>query len=836
MRGTLKTSTLESKFPLLRVENHCIISKFADITAAYRVTLPELFTLTGEEYEALHGAWLKALKVLPDYTVVHKQDFFIEERYEAPEDGSERSFLARSYERHFNERPYLRHSCYLFVTKTTPERMRQTSASSVLCRGFIVPREMRDTDAVTRFLEAAEQMERILNDSGLVRVERLSEAEIVGTADDAGLLARYFALSDERQAVVNEDIRLDPGVMRIGDKYLSMHTLSDLDALPQSVATDFRYERRSTDRSDCRLSFAAPVGLLLSCNHVYNQVIFLDDHDETLKRLEATARNMNSLAAYSRSNAINREWIEMYLNEAHSQGLRSVRCHCNVMAWAESEAELKRIRNDVGSQLALMGCTPHHNTVDVPVLFWAAIPGNEADFPAEESFYTFLDQALCLFNEETNYRSSLSPFGIKMSDRLSGIPIHLDISDLPMKRGTITNRNKFILGPSGSGKSYLTNHLVRQYWEQGSHILLVDTGNSYQGLCSLIHAKTKGRDGVYFTYTEEVPIAFNPFYVEDGVYDVEKRESLKTLLLTLWKRESEEPTRSEEVALSNAVNLYLSKLKADCSVVPSFDTFYEFVETDYRRLLEQKRVREKDFDIANFLNVLEPYYKGGEYDYLLNSDKQLDLLDKRFIVFELDNISSNRTLLPVVTLIIMETFISKMRRLKGIRKMILIEECWKALTSANMSAYIKYLYKTVRKYFGEAVVVTQEVDDIISSPIVKESIINNADCKILLDQRKYLSKFDGIQRLLGLTDKERAQILSINLSNDPKRLYKEVWIGLGGVQSAVYATETSVEEYLTYTTEESEKMKVMELAEKLGGDIEAAIRQLARERKTKTES
>ena len=836
MRGTLKTSTLESKFPLLRVENHCIISKFADITAAYRVTLPELFTLTGEEYEALHGAWLKALKVLPDYTVVHKQDFFIEERYEAPEEGSEQSFLARSYERHFNERPYLRHTCYLFVTKTTPERMRQTSASSVLCRGFIVPREMRDTDAVTRFLEAAEQMERILNDSGLVRVERLSEAEIVGTADDAGLLARYFALSDERQPVVNEDIRLDPGVMRIGDKYLSMHTLSDLDMLPQNVATDFRYERLSTDRSDCRLSFAAPVGLLLSCNHVYNQVIFLDDHDETLKRLEATARNMNSLAAYSRSNAINREWVEMYLNEAHSQGLRSVRCHCNVMAWAESEAELKRIRNDVGSQLALMGCTPHHNTVDVPVLFWAAIPGNEADFPAEESFYTFLDQALCLFNEETNYRSSLSPFGIKMSDRLSGIPIHLDISDLPMKRGTITNRNKFILGPSGSGKSYLTNHLVRQYWEQGSHILLVDTSNSYQGLCSLIHAKTKGRDGVYFTYTEEAPIAFNPFYVDDGVYDVEKRESLKTLLLTLWKRESEEPTRSEEVALSNAVNLYLSKLRADRSIVPSFDTFYEFVETDYRRLLEQKRVREKDFDLANFLNVLEPYYKGGEYDYLLNSDKQLDLLDKRFIVFELDNISSNRTLLPVVTLIIMETFISKMRRLKGVRKMILIEECWKALTSANMSAYIRYLYKTVRKYFGEAVVVTQEVDDIISSPIVKESIINNADCKILLDQRKYLSKFDGIQRLLGLTDKERAQILSINLSNDPKRLYKEVWIGLGGVQSAVYATETSAAEYLCYTTEESEKMQVMELAVKLGGDIEAAIRQLARERETKTES
>ena len=272
-------------------------------------------------------------------------------------------------------------------------------------------------------------------------------------------------------------------------------------------------------------------------------------------------------------------------------------------------------------------------------------------------------------------------------------------------------------------------------------------------------------------------------------------------------------------------------MRKDASLVPSFNGFYEFVGTDYRRLLRQKNVREKDFDIDGFLNVLEPFYKGGEYDYLLNSERQLDLLDKRFIVFELDNIRDNRTLLPVVTIIIMETFISKMRRLKGTRKVILIEECWKALTSANMAEYIRYLFKTVRKYFGEAVVVTQEVDDIVSSPIVKETIINNADCKILLDQRKYMNKFDGIQRLLGLTDKEKAQILSINLSNDPKRLYKEVWIGLGGVLSAVYATEVSQEEYLTYTTEEKEKVEVFALAEKMGGDLEGAIRLLAQQRR-----
>ena len=223
---------------------------------------------------------------------------------------------------------------------------------------------------------------------------------------------------------------------------------------------------------------------------------------------------MQSLSRYSRSNQINREWIEEYLNEAHSKGLVSVRCHCNVMAWSDDREELKHIKNDVGSQLALMECKPRHNTTDVPTLFWAGIPGNEGDFPFEESFYTFIPQALCFFTEETNYKSSLSPFGIKMVDRVTGRPLHLDISDLPMKKGVITNRNKFVLGPSGSGKSFFMNHLVRQYYEQNSHIVLVDTGNSYQGLCEMIHRKTKGADGIYYTYSEEKPISFNPFFTD----------------------------------------------------------------------------------------------------------------------------------------------------------------------------------------------------------------------------------------------------------------------------------------------------------------------------------
>ena len=707
MRNLLKATTLESKFPLLAVEGGCIISKDADITVVYRVELPELFTVTSAEYEAIHAAWCKALKVLPEYSVVHKQDWFIRERYRPATGEGDMSFLSRSYERHFNERPFLTHACFLYLTKTTRERMHMRSDFSTLCRGNIIPKEV-NRESATKFLEAAEQFERILNDSGFLALVRLTGDEITGTADCPGLLERYFSLS---------------------------------------------------------------------------------------------------------------------LSETTS-----------LQAWAEDEEELRRIKNDTGSQLALMGCVPHYNTIDTPVLYWSGIPGNAGDFPAEESFYTFLEQAVCLFASETNYRSSPSPFGIRMTDRQSGVPLHLDISDLPMRKGIITNRNKFILGPSGSGKSFFTNHLVRQYYEQGTHILLVDTGNSYQGLCSLIHDRTHGEDGIYITYEEENPIAFNPFYTDSGEFDVEKRESIKTLILTLWKREDEAPRRSEEVALSGAVNAYIRRITENRDVRPDFNGFYEFVRDDYRRMIEEKKVREKDFDIDGFLNVLEPFYRGGDYDFLLNSDKELDLTNKRFIVFELDNISGNKVLLPVVTLIIMETFIAKMRRLKGIRKMILIEECWKALMSANMSEYIKYLFKTVRKYFGEAVVVTQEVDDIISSPVVKEAIINNSDCKILLDQRKYMNKFDHIQRLLGLTVKERGQILSINQANHPGRFYREVWIGLGGTHSAVYATEVSDEEYAVYTTEESEKLELQKLAKELGGNLELAVKRIAEMRRERKRS
>ena len=430
MRNTLKATTLENKLPLLSVENDCIISKDADITVCFRVELPEIFTITAAEYEQIHGAWVKAISVLPEYSVVHKQDWFIEEKYEADFE-KEMTFLERSSELHFNERPYLEHSCYLYLTKTTKQRARQQSNFSTLCRGNIIPGEV-NKESFTCFRESVEQFKKIMDDSGCIRLTRLTGDEIIGTPESTGLIEKYLSLSDTGYL---HDIELHADHVRVGDKTTCLHTLSDVEDLPGFVNTDTENKRYSTT-----LSFGGNLGLLLDCNHIYNQYVFLDSTPEILQKFEKSARTMLSLSRYSRANQINQQWMELFLNAAHSKGLMAVRCHANVIAWSENVSELKRVKNEVGSQITAMGCKARYNISDAATLFWAAMPGNAGDFPAEESFFTFVEQAVCFFSSETNYKTSLSPFGIKMCDR-TGKPLHVDISDLPMKKGIITNRN-----------------------------------------------------------------------------------------------------------------------------------------------------------------------------------------------------------------------------------------------------------------------------------------------------------------------------------------------------------------------------------------------------------
>lgn len=798
----------------VKVEEDCILSPFGDVTLVFSLQAREQFTSSDDELEALHQALIKAIKVLPQNTVYHQQDWFTESGYKADYDKP-LPFLAHSSERFFNERPCLQHTGFVFLTlKASSKKI--ISASSGLLRRHIVPGNVLREPVLNDFFNACGQWQRIVNDSGLVTATRLRNQSIISTERAAGLIEQYCLLSN---AGILKDIQLRDGI-KVGDNQCVLYTLADVNDLPSYCGPRINYDKYSTDKTKFSVGFASVLGLLLPCNHIYNQYIFIGSAQKAIKELESKKLRLQSLSLYSRENAIARDAVNDFLNEAIGAQRLPVKAHFNILAFSPDAVRMKEIGQLVAAAMAQMDASPKLETSGAPQIWYAGIPGFAGQFPMNDTFDTFLEQAVCFLNTETNYRNSTSGFSVRLGDRLTGMPVAVDMSDEPMSKGIITNRNKFILGPSGSGKSFFTNHMVRSYYEQGTHVVIVDVGHSYKGLCDMV-------GGYYFTYSEKEPIRFNPFYIAEGdVLDTEKKESIKTLLLALWKKDDETFTRSEYVALSNALQLFYDKDIA----FRSFNSFYEFLQSDFVAVLQNDKVKDKDFDVANFLYVLRPYYKGGEFDYLLNASENLDLLQQRFIVFELDNIKDHPILFPVVTIIIMEVFISKMRKLKGVRKMILIEEAWKAIAKEGMAEYIRYLFKTVRKFFGEAVVVTQEVEDIISSPVVKQAIINNSDCKILLDQSKYQNKFEQIQQLLGLTEKEKALVLSINKANDPLRKYKEVFISLGGVLSKVYRTEVSPEEYLAYTTEEKEKMRVQAYAAK-NGSVEKGIQVLANELK-----
>ena len=824
---TIKKVNIEEKIPLRSVEKGIIVSRQCDMTIAFRLYLPEIFNLSSKKLEDLHQVLNKALNALPSNTIVCKQDWFVTDYYQAKateneygeliDPDSDKHVLESSSERHFLGRPYRNHYCYLFITRSASKKQR-TLIQTPLGRSKLIDKDTVDRRQLDNFVDTASQFSQILNDSGFIQAEQLTSEEIAGTKDERGIIEKYMTL-DTTQDGPLVDLDFRDGKMKVGDKHCKMYTLADADDMPSMVGPRIRYEPFSTDKTSFSVGFPSHLGLLLDCNHMYSQYMYLIDADEKRKELESSRNNLAALAKYSRANAINAEKKASFLNVMQSTGQRPVRMHFNVLCWNDNEAGLKVDGNKVASAITKIGGTPRQESMSIGPLFWCGIPGAGADLPEELCFDEFLEAGTSMWNIETNYRTSLSPVGVKLTDRLNGYPVHVDFSDEPKDKNYISNRNKFIVGGSGSGKSFFTNHTLRHYAEQDTDIVIVDIGHSYKGLCDMM-------GGYYFTYSEENYIKFNPFITYDGKKpDTEKAESLKSLIIALWgknwdpdgpKSGANDMTQGEYNTLSDSITSYYKHLEENQEVKPSFNTYYEFLDNEFREKLQQGNTREKDFDITSLLFVLKSFYRGGEYDYLLNSEENLDLHDQKFIVFEIDAIKDNPILFPVVTIIIMEVFISKMRKKKGVRKVMLIEEAWKAIARSGMAEFIKYLYKTCRKFFGETWIVTQEIEDMLESPIIKKAIINNADTKIVLDLSKFMNKFENIAALMGLSQHEANQILSLNRHETKDRKYKEVFVSFNSVYSNVYCVEVSKPEYLTYTTEEKEKKLVMEAAERTG--------------------
>ena len=802
--GVLYTKTGEYS-AVLKIENP--VQKYsADIDSYYDFT--HLFSALAQ--------------TLGEGYALHKQDIFVRKQF-AKEPEHNQEFLSASYFRYFNGRPYTDSLCYLTITQEA-KKSRLFSYDSKKWRDFLVKiYKVRD----------------LLRDSG-VQVKFLNKAEASEYVD------RYFAMNFKDRTVSMTNVKSDDETVSMGDKRCKVYSLVDVDcaALPSLIRPYTNIEVNNTEM---------PVDLVSVVDNipnaetvVYNQIIFLPSQKRELALLDKKKNRHASIPNPSNQMAV--EDIKQVQDVIARESKLLVYTHFNMVVGVPADTDLQKCTNHLENAFGRMGIHISKRAYNQLELFVSSFPGNCYSLNEEyDRFLTLSDAAVCLMYKERVQHSEETPIKIYYTDR-QGVPVAIDITGKEGKNKLTDNSNFFCLGPSGSGKSFHMNSVVRQLHEQGTDVVMVDTGNSYEGLCEYFGGK-------YISYTEERPITMNPFRINREEMNVEKKGFLKNLVLLIWKGTQGTVTKTEDRLIEHVITEYydayfngfegftpqqredlrkslviddrnssekrhesereravriegiideIEGRRKELKVEElSFNSFYEYSVQRIPDICEENRIT--GIDLSTYRYMMKDFYLGGNHEKTLNENMDSSLFDETFVVFEIDSIKDDQLLFPLVTLIIMDVFLQKMR-IKKNRKVLVIEEAWKAIASPLMAEYIKFMYKTARKFWASVGVVTQEIQDIIGSEIVKEAIINNSDVVMLLDQSKFKERFDTIKTILGLTDVDCKKIFTINrLENKEGRsFFREVFIRRG-TTSGVYGVEEPRECYMTYTTERAEK-------------------------------
>ena len=483
------------------------------------------------------------------------------------------------------------------------------------------------------------------------------------------------------------------------------------------------------------------------------------------------------------------------------------------------------MKDKVVSAISRMGVTPVYDIYDAPCQFWASIPGNEVGLAYQEYMTADLKAALCMGIYD-GFEPGVPDGVMKMSDRLRLVPQRFDIQEKALEMGLIENYNVFLLGPSGSGKSFFMNKYLKSCYDAGQHVFLIDVGDSYRALCNIIKEESKGADGTYYTFEKGKPISFNPFrnVRRFRTADNQALNFLFTLMLTLWKNGNEAMNSASMKIVRDSIIAFIDRWSEDRD--PVFNDYYRYVRDEFCLSLGEKEIGKEYFDLKDYLISLEQFYDGGVYDYLLNSNENADILNDRFVVFEIDRIKGDPVIYPVTTLVIMEAFMEKMSSNTDF-KVMCIEEAWKAIMGTQMASYMMELWKTARKHRTSAVVVTQELKDIVSSPIIKDTILENSAVKILLDQTRYVNRFDALADYMSLDEDDKAMVLSLNRYRKGVAAGREVYFNLGNRKSFVMRLEVSPEERIAFSSQKRDKVRLAKEVAKTGSYVKA-IRNLAK--------
>ena len=800
-----------------------LYTKTGEYSAVLRMENPvQKYSANIDSYYEFTSLLTAVAQTLGEGYAIHKQDVFVRKQFEDVT-GDRHEFLSSAYFRYFKGRMYTDSVCYLTITQ-------ESKKSSLFS---FDGKKWRD------FLVKIRKVHDQLHDAGI-------QAEFLDKPQANAFVDRYFAMNFKDRIVSMTNFKVDDETVSMGGKRCKVYSLVDVDcaALPSLVRPYTNIEVKNAEM---------PVDLLSVIDSIpeaetviYNQIIFLPNQKRELAALDKKKNRHASIPNPGNQMAV--EDIKRVQEIVARESKMLVYSHFNLVVGVSADTDIQKCTNYLENAFGRMGIHISKHAYNQLELFVASFPGNcyalNEDY---DRFLTLSDAAMCLMYKEHIQHSEETPLKIYYTDR-QGVPVAIDITGKEGKNKLTDNSNFFCLGPSGSGKSFHMNSVVRQLHEQGTDVVMVDTGNSYEGLCEYLGGK-------YISYTEEKPITMNPFNITQAELNIEKIDFLKNLILLIWKGsdtkitelefriveqmvtdyydayfhgfDGYDPVQRENLHKTliaaekrkgrwNAENLPELEQKVDSKIrlleerrkalkvnSLSFNTFYEYSCERLELICLENNITEIDYD--KYTYMIQPFYKGGNYDKILNENVDTTLFSETFIVFEVDAIKENKKLFPIVTLIIMDVFLQKMR-IKKNRKVLVIEEAWKAIASPLMAEYIKFMYKTARKFWASVGVVTQEIQDIIGSEIVKEAIINNSDVVMLLDQSKFKERFDSIKAILGLTDVDCKKIFTINrLENKEGRsFFREVFIRRGST-SGVYGVEEPHECYMTYTTERAEK-------------------------------
>ena len=800
-----------------------LYTKTGEYSAVLRMENPvQKYSANIDSYYEFTSLLTAVAQTLGEGYAIHKQDVFVRKQFEDVT-GDRHEFLSSAYFRYFKGRMYTDSVCYLTITQES----RKSSLFS------FDGKKWRD------FLVKIRKVHDQLHDAGI-------QAEFLDKPQANAFVDRYFAMNFKDRIVSMTNFKVDDETVSMGGKRCKVYSLVDVDcaALPSLVRP---YTNIEVNNAEMPVDLLSVIDSIPEAETVvYNQIIFLPNQKRELAALDKKKNRHASIPNPGNQMAV--EDIKRVQEIVARESKMLVYSHFNLVVGVSADTDIQKCTNYLENAFGRMGIHISKHAYNQLELFVASFPGNcyalNEDY---DRFLTLSDAAMCLMYKEHIQHSEETPLKIYYTDR-QGVPVAIDITGKEGKNKLTDNSNFFCLGPSGSGKSFHMNSVVRQLHEQGTDVVMVDTGNSYEGLCEYLGGK-------YISYTEEKPITMNPFNITQAELNIEKIDFLKNLILLIWKGsdtkitelefriveqmvtdyydvyfhgfDGYDPVQRENLHKTliaaekrkgrwNAENLPELEQKVDGKIrlleerrkalkvnSLSFNTFYEYSCERLELICLENNITEIDYD--KYTYMIQPFYKGGNYDKILNENVDTTLFSETFIVFEVDAIKENKKLFPIVTLIIMDVFLQKMR-IKKNRKVLVIEEAWKAIASPLMAEYIKFMYKTARKFWASVGVVTQEIQDIIGSEIVKEAIINNSDVVMLLDQSKFKERFDSIKAILGLTDVDCKKIFTINrLENKEGRsFFREVFIRRGST-SGVYGVEEPHECYMTYTTERAEK-------------------------------